>query len=424
MLNRDTIFAAIDHQISIGGDDLGGFAVMVVRVHGLRQVAIRFGTRSGEEAEIGVIDLIRQAVPAATTVCQSGDETFVVVLPGLQSRNHVLLSVAMLGAIFEHPHQVAQATPPWQAHVVMGVALFPFDGADADALWRNAQRAADEAQRRGIPYAFHDTRNARAYIDYNELRDSIESNQLVNFFQPIWQLGRQPHIVGVEALARWTSRTLGPVSPDDFVTYAEQNDLISSLTRWSIHASLRYAAALPRQDKPCRVAINLSPRALSRGDVADQLLDALNIWGVPPEAVVAEITETALARDLDPIALALRRLYERGVRIAIDDFGVGYASITYLSKFPASELKIDRSLVAHVSSDPRMAKLVESIIGFSHNLGLQTTAEGIEDEATQRRLTEMGCDLGQGYHLGRPEPAADFIARYGAGAARMPQDSP
>lgn len=423
MLNRDTIFATIEHQINAGGDDLGGFAVMVVRVNGLRQIAVRYGTLSGEEAETCVANLIRQAVPAAQTVCQSGDETFVVVLPGLQSRNHVLLSVAMLAATFEHPHAVAQGSPPWQAHVVMGVALFPFDGADADALWRNAQRAADEAQHRGDPYAFHDTRNARAYIDYNELRDAIESNQLINFFQPIWQLGRKPHLVGVEALARWTSRTLGPVSPDDFVTFAEQNDLISSLTRWSIHASLRYAAALPRQETPCRVAINLSPRALSRGDVADQLLDALNIWGVSPEAVVAEITETALARDLDPMVIALHRLHERGVRIAIDDFGVGYASITYLSKFPASELKIDRSLVANVTSDPRMAKLVESIIRFSHNLGLQTTAEGIEDEATQQRLTEMGCDLGQGYHLGRPEPATDFIARFGASLARLPQGS-
>jgi EAL domain-containing protein (putative c-di-GMP-specific phosphodiesterase class I) len=106
-------------------------------------------------------------------------------------------------------------------------------------------------------------------------------------------------------------------------------------------------------------------------------------------------------------------LREHGVRIAIDDFGVGYASITYLSKFPASELKIDKSLVAHIAADGRMAKLVESIIQFAHNLGLETTAEGIEDAATQHLLQGMGCDFGQGFHLGKPEPAADFVAKYG-----------
>jgi len=134
---------------------------------------------------------------------------------------------------------------------------------------------------------------------------------------------------------------------------------------------------------------------------------------VPPGAIVAEITETALAGDVDSVVRVLGKLREHGVRIAIDDFGVGYASITYLSKFPVSELKIDKSLVAHIAADGRMAKLVESIVQFAHNLGLETTAEGIEDAATQRLLQEMGCDFGQGFHLGKPEPAADFVAKYG-----------
>jgi EAL domain-containing protein (putative c-di-GMP-specific phosphodiesterase class I) len=162
------------------------------------------------------------------------------------------------------------------------------------------------------------------------------------------------------------------------------------------------------------LAINLSPQALSRGGVVEQLMDALNIWGMAPATIVAEVTETALARDMDLAVHALRRLRDLGMRVAIDDFGVGYASITYLHKFPATELKIDRSLVASIASDAQVARLVESIIQFAHNLGLATTAEGIEDAATQRLLIEMGCDLGQGYYLGRPEPAADFIARFRA----------
>jgi EAL domain-containing protein (putative c-di-GMP-specific phosphodiesterase class I) len=200
------------------------------------------------------------------------------------------------------------------------------------------------------------------------------------------------------------------------VIFAEQNGLIAQLTRWSINATLRYVSAL--RDLPgCRVAVNLSPQSLARGGIAEQLLDALRIWGVPPEAMVAEITETALAGDLAAVVRELTKLRDCGVRIAIDDFGVGYASITYLSKFPASELKIDKSLVARIGSDARMAKLVESIVWFAHNLGLETTAEGIGDAATRQQLQEMGCDFGQGYHLGKPQPAVDFVARYVLSAA-------
>jgi EAL domain-containing protein (putative c-di-GMP-specific phosphodiesterase class I) len=124
------------------------------------------------------------------------------------------------------------------------------------------------------------------------------------------------------------------------------------------------------------------------------------------------VTETALVNDLDQTVSVLRRLRDHGVGVAIDDFGTGYASIAYLSKFPATELKIDKSLVAVVGTDPRMAKLTESIVKLAHHMDMTTTAEGIEDGFTQRLLVDMDCDFGQGFHLGVPEPAADFIARF------------
>ena len=416
MLNRAEIHAAIQRQIVTGG--ARGFAVMAMRIFDLRLIALRFGSASGEQAEAHIGKLIGDALRPTDIVLQSGDETFVAVLPGLHNRNHMLLAIAKLAAVFEQPHVVAGDVPPWQTRVALGVASFPEDGTDADALWRNAQTAADDARRRGDQYAFHDPTSARALIDYHDLRDSITANRLITYFQPLWHLPRQ-RIVGVESLARWTSRTQRPVQPDDFVTFAEQNHLISALTRWSIHSTLRHASTMPRTPDFV-LAINLSPQALSRGGVVEQLLDALNIWGMAPTTIVAEVTETAPARDLDLAVHALRRLRDHGVRVAIDDFGVGYASITYLRKFPATELKIDRSLVASIASDARVARLVESIIQFAHNLGLVTTAEGIEDAATQRLLVEMGCDFGQGYYLGRPEPAADFIARFAAQAAATP----
>lgn len=418
MLNRGAIHAEIARHIAAGDGDANGFAVMAVCVRDLRQIAVRFGMERGEQAEANIGRLVRAALRPVDVVFQSGDETFIAVLPRLGSTNHVLLAVAKLLSAFEQAHTVAPDAPPWYARVAMGVALFPRDGADADTLWRHAQMAADDAQRRGDRYAFHDALNARSSIDYHELRDSIESNRLATYFQPIRSLA-QRRLAGVESLARWTSRTLGPVGPDRFVVFAEQNNLISPLTRWSIHATLRYASAL-RSLPDCRIALNLSPRALTRGGVAELLLDALKIWGVPPTSVVAEVTETALAEDLDAVVRVLCQLRDQGVGVAIDDFGVGYASITYLSKFPASELKIDKSLVAHIGTDARMARLVESIIRFARHLGLETTAEGVEDEAMCTQLLEMGCEFGQGFYLGKPEPAAGFIAAHG----QTPVDDP
>lgn len=408
MLNLHAILAAIDHATANAGADAPGFAVMAIRVCDLHQIAIRFGGAHGERAEAHLASVLRDSLRPTDTIIQSGDETYAAILPGLHHRNHVLLAIAKLAAVFEQPLAISTGIPPWQTRVVLGVALSAPTATDADALWRHAQAAVDEAQRRGDQFAFHDAENVRARIDYHELRDSIEGNRLVTYFQPLWRIAKL-QLAGVESLARWTNPQLGPVEPDDFVTFAEHNNLISALTRWSIHSTFRHAANLP-QRADFTLAINLSPRALARGGMADQLLDALKIWGISARQVVAEVTETALARDMDAAVYALRRLREHGVRVVIDDFGVGYASITYLSKFYASGLKIDRSLVATIANDARAAKLVESILRFARHLGLETTAEGIEDEATLQRLGQMGCDFGQGYHLGRPQPAAEFVA--------------
>ncbi|WHZ18322.1 MAG: diguanylate cyclase/phosphodiesterase (GGDEF & EAL domains) with PAS/PAC sensor(s) [Rhodanobacteraceae bacterium] len=409
MMNRSAIFAAIEEQLGSGGGK-GGFAVMVVAVRDLGLLALRFGCEQGEQAEAGIEKLIKASLRPCDTVIRSGDETFAVILPQLHTRNQVLLAITKLQSAFESPLILAPGMPPWSVRIVMGATLHPQDGQDVEALWRQAQMAAHDAASSGDRYAFHDLRDSELSIDYQDLRDSIDANRLATWFQPIMDLQRGG-IVGAESLARWTSRILGTVSPDDFVTFAEQNDLILSLTRWSIHATFRYAAALAGAPG-FLFAINLSPRVLSRPGLVEQLFDALRIWGVAPTSVIAEVTETALARDMDSTVLTLRRLRDQGVRVAIDDFGTGFASITYLSKFPASELKIDKSLVGSMREDPRMAKLVDSSIKLAHNLGLDVTAEGIENAETQHTLAAMGCDLGQGYHLGKPEPAAEFVARF------------
>lgn len=407
MLNRSEIFTAIDAQIAACGD-AAGFAVLAVRICGLREIAIRFGFERGEQAEGNAGRLIRESLRPVDQVFRAGDETFAVILPGLRNQNHALLAATRLMAAFDQP--LNPDTSPWQGRAVMGVVFFPQHGGDADTLWRHAELAVDDAQRRGEHCVFYELRDKSIDIGYHDLRDSIGANRLRTYFQPIWNLGNS-RLVGAESLARWTSQQQGEVRPSDFVPFAEQSDLISALTRWSINSTFRHAAAL-QGIADFAFAINLSPRVFVRAGLTEQLMDALNIWGVQPTSVIVEVTETALVNDLNLTVQVLRGLRDLGMRIAIDDFGTGYASIAYLSKFPATDLKIDKSLVNAVGTDPRMAKLVRAIVKLAHQMDLAATAEGIEDEATQQLVADMHCDFGQGYHLGVPEPAVDFIAKF------------
>ena len=409
MLNRQRIFAAIDALIQNQTAIDSRFAVLMLRVHGLREVSLRCGYARGEQAEAAVLALIEQTLRPIDQAFHAGDDRFAVVLPGMRNDNHAVLAAARLMHAFEQPLDVGSA--PWFARPVIGIALHPGHGSSADPLCRSAELAQQEARRRGEPYALHQPAGAPTEIHYEELRDAIEANRLHTCFQPIWNL-QNGRLAGAESLARWQSPHHGKVAPSDFVQFAEQNELIAALTRWSIHATLRHAAAALQAAPGLSFAINFSPRVFNQPGVVEQLVGALEIWGVPPHAVIAEITETALVEDLEISMQVLRRMRDHGVRIAIDDFGTGYASFSYLRKFPATELKVDMSLVTGMCHDVRMAKLVRAMVDMAHHLDMVAIAEGIEDQATQELLADMGCDFGQGYHLGRPQPAGDFVTQF------------
>ncbi|HEY8587222.1 MAG TPA: GGDEF domain-containing phosphodiesterase [Rhodanobacter sp.] len=411
MLNRKPLFDAIEQQIAHSAATGGRFAVMLLRARGLHEISLRFGYEQGEQAGEMAHELIARTLRPIDQVFRSGDDSFAVVLPDMLSRNHVLLAGTRLAQAFEQP--LAGMASPWRLRPVIGVALYPEHELDANLLCRRAGMTLDEAHRRHEPCLVYEPHETQVEIFYEELREAIEANRMEVFFQPVHDL--QTHrIAAVESLARWTSARHGEVSPASFVPFSEQSDLISALTRWSINATLRHAATL-RVAPELGFAINLSPQAFANPGMVEQFLGALDIWGVAPTAMIAEVTETALVDDLDSTVAILSRLRDRGIRVAIDDFGTGYASISYLRRFPATELKIDQSLVGSMQGDPHTTRLVSAIINMSRHLGLTTIAEGIEDQATQDLLADMGCDFGQGYHLGRPEPAADFVTRFQAG---------
>src|SRR5690606_37618458 len=255
-------------------------------------------------------------------------------------------------------------------------------GHRAARLGRRAEAAYAQALRSRERAALSAPSSEFTEVSYVELRDALQEGRLEVHLQPMLEL-RRGTMVGVESLARWYSPRWGWVSPQLFVQFAEQTGLIGELSRWSINATLRHAVAARLAERGLRIALNLSPRLFAEPGLAEQIVAALKLWDVPASSVVLEITENAIMDNPERSAQVLEQLHAAGLRIAIDDFGVGYSSFAYLRQFPASELKIDQSFILDMKRSKRSRQLVRSMIDLAHHLDMQVVAEGVADAACQ-----------------------------------------
>src|SRR3979409_1431947 len=227
---------------------------------------------------------------------------------------------------------------------------------------------------------------------------------------------RSANLTAVEALVRRPHPTRGLLAPAEFIPLAEQTRLIQPLSRWILAAALRQCAAWRAAGLDVPVSVNLSVYDLRDHDLPDLIDDALTKYGVPPDRLRIEITESSLMANPPRAREILARLRARGVQVSIDDFGIGYSSLAYLKNLPVDELKIDRSFVHEMAIDPGSRAIVRAIIDLAEVLGLRVVAEGVEDEATLAALAALGCDVAQGYYFSRAlEPAE--LANWAADAA-------
>jgi EAL domain-containing protein (putative c-di-GMP-specific phosphodiesterase class I) len=246
----------------------------------------------------------------------------------------------------------------------------------------------------------HNRHDAAALGLVAELADGIAADQLVLHYQPKTEL-RSGTVTAIEALVRWNHPTRGLLYPDTFLPAAEQTELVEPLTNWVLTRAL---AELPSFDPTNRlaVAVNVSARSLASDGFADDVLDVIAGSAIHPSRVIVEVTETALVTDARRAQLNVTRLHEAGVRVSIDDFGAGQTSLAYLASLPVAELKIDKGFVMAMTTDPKNAAIVRSIVELGHSLGLTVTAEGVETASILADLTAADCDLVQGYYLARP----------------------
>jgi EAL domain-containing protein (putative c-di-GMP-specific phosphodiesterase class I) len=242
-----------------------------------------------------------------------------------------------------------------------------------------------------------------------ELRNAITHGELTVHFQPKVRL-RDGEVIGAEALVRWCHPRRGFIGPDEFVPVAEHSGLITPLTFAVLRQSLDACATWRRGGRPLGVAVNISPRSLLDPAFVDEVARALAAVEVPASAVTLEITESSLMADPDRAIEAMRRLRSLGLHLSIDDLGTGYSSLSYLQRLPVSEVKIDRSFLRPADGDDDAFAIVGAVVDLGHRLDRHVVAEGVEDEATWRRLQELGCDSAQGYWMSPALPADAFTA--------------
>ena len=399
MLNREACFAATAAHVEQCRQDGTVLGIMLLRIRRFREFNIHFGYESGDRLAATVRDLSKQALRPVDEIIQIGVCDFAILLPGLRNADLATLAASRLIRLFQEP--VALGERSVLVSLAIGVALAPEHGTTPDKLFRCAERAFAQAVRSIDRYAVFALADGVADIPHEDLHEAIVNNRLELYLQPLWDL-RHGRLAGVESLARWNSPRWGAVEPSMFIPLAEQTGLITPLTRWSLNNSLHCCAEARRSGLNLPFSINLSPRVFPERGIVEQILGALRIWDIPPESIILEVTETAVMDDPALSARLLQRLRNEGLRIAIDDFGIGHSTFAYLQHIPATELKIDKSFVRHMNDDANDLTIVRAVIDLAHNLGLKTVAEGIEDHNTLERLTALGCDIAQGYHLARP----------------------
>jgi len=346
-------------------------------------------------------------------------DEFVILLPDQGEEELMDWLSAVLTAI-EAPMRVGKAIVSVSA--TAGAAIGLTDGRDAETLLHRSSLALRRAKdtSRGW-FAFFKTGmdelvRQRALFE-NDLWNAVRNDEIAPYYQPLVSLD-DGKARGYEILARWTHATRGPIPPDQFIPTAEASGAIGELTFNLLRRACREAVAA--EGAP-HLSLNLSPVQLQDEELAQKVLKVLEETNFPPERLEIELTEAALVTDLDAARTILHALRNKGVRIALDNFGAGHASLLQLRQLPFDKLKIDRSFVRRMTTDAESATLVRTIISMAKNLGLIVVAEGVETADQVKALSALGCDMAQGFHFGR---ASQSIGRRATGEGKQRKPAP
>jgi diguanylate cyclase (GGDEF)-like protein len=383
--------------------------VLVIDLEGFKDVNDTLGHQTGDEVLRQVCKRMQGQVPATGVLARFGGDEFVVMLPNVTGETDAIAVGAALLESLTAPFRNEELTIAVGARV--GVALYPDHGADPQTLLQRADVAMYRAKMSASGIAVYapedDPFTPQRLALAGELREAIGRGEIEVLFQPVVSL-KNRNVVGAEALVRWRHPQRGLLPAGAFVPIAERTGTIHTLTLHVMSVALAECRRWREHGHELSVAVNLSMQNLLDPSLPGDVVDLLVSAGLPPDALILELTESLAMTEVRRTLGILSQVHELGVRLAIDDFGTGYSSLAYLRRLPVAELKIDRSFVHSLAVDDPGAAIVATVVELGHQLGLEVVAEGVESLDALERLTAMGCDLAQGYVVSPPRTAESF----------------
>ncbi len=419
--NRALLSLRLSQALAAATPGRAQVGMLCIDLDRFKPVNDMLGHQSGDLQLTQVAQRLRACARAGDTVARLGGDEFAIALPAVAGMDVAQAIARRVVTTLSQPFDVNGAQVSIGASV--GVALSGGEDITAERLLRDADTALYVAKDSGrgrecvFDAAMGQRVSDRRQLE-QDLREAVAGQQLELFYQPVVDC-RTEVVLGYEALVRWNHPTRGRVPPADFIPLAEETGTIIELGRWVMETACAQAASWPL---PRRIAVNLSPAQFQQPDVVEMVVEILQRTGLPPARLEVEVTEGVLIADADAALRIFRGLRAAGVKIALDDFGSGYSSMTYLRQFPFDKIKIDRAFIHGLETDQEAQAIVGAILALASGLHMQVTAEGVETESQLEELRARGCGQVQGYLLGLPVPAAslDFSSPRAVDAAPAP----
>lgn len=408
--NRSLLLRYLESHIDQAHRSQEQLAVLMIQIQRRSELVALFTSRAIES-------LLEQFAVRLSGICRkqdrivrTGDMEYAMFLPGVLNQGHALLAANRIILALAKPFVAEDREFP--AEVRIGIALFPDHAGRPDTLVQYAESALQEAGAAKLPYAVYSGRIMDRLEEDWDMEGAIESGLRNGEFEVHYQAKidlRNRSLTGAEALVRWRHPERGLVPPAEFLPVAGRSGKLKALTGSVINMALQHASVWPKSTSRLSVSVNIDPSLLDE-DLVGRVSDSLALWGMPPGALTLEITESGVMNQPEVGFATLRRLRDRGVRISIDDFGTGYSSLGNFRHIPAGELKIDRSFVTRLLTDPFDARIVRSIVALAKAFEIEVAAEGAENFSILGKLGALGCDYAQGYCINPPLPVDAFLA--------------
>ncbi|HEY8451614.1 MAG: bifunctional diguanylate cyclase/phosphodiesterase [Micromonosporaceae bacterium] len=426
LLNRATLMTRGETAIQLV-PHARPVALLLVNIDHFREINDNLGHAAGDEVlRVAAARLQAATGPGELLARLGGDEFALLVTDSWTGDGEAVEQARRRGRelverLAEPPADINGV--PVSIAASVGVVVAPAGTAEVSELLRRADAALAEAKRTSDPVGWYDGDRDEGRPDrpalLAELRSALDrDNELVLLLQPVVDL-RSGVPLAVEALVRWRHPRRGVLAPGDFIRLVEHSDLLGRFTGYVIDRALAAAVALPHAGDPLPVAVNLSPRSLLDPQLPAQIARLLRRHGVPGPRLILEITEAVMSSEPTGLDDALTRLRSLGVRLAVDDFGTGHASLTFITRVAVDEVKVDRSLVADMVHSPQAAAIVRTTVGLGRDLGMRVVAEGVETAVQREMLVQIGCEAAQGFHFAEPVPverAGDLLRAWRARA--------